>query len=77
MALAMTKPRCPYLVCETTAIRETLDVREAAPLSVTVTWYCRHPFHGIRLELGDGRSDMEKHCAVCSLPRELPDGDSG
>ena len=71
----MTHPPCPYLVCEKTAFRATLDLSEAAPVSIVVTWYCRHPFHGIRLELGDARHEVEKHCAACSLPRPRTNGD--
>jgi hypothetical protein len=66
---AMTEPACPYLARETTAFRESLDLSREAPFRVVVTWYCEHPFHGIRLELGDARAEVERHCAVCSLPR--------
>jgi len=41
-----------------------------------VTWYCRHPFHGLTLELGDARDDVEKHCAACSLPGRQPDAEA-
>jgi len=70
----MTNPDCPYLTCEKTAFRASLDLSAAAPVSLVVTWYCRHPFHGVRLELGDACSEVEKHCAACSLPRQGPDG---
>ena len=66
---AMTDPACPHLVREKTAFRESLDLSGDAPFRVIVTWYCEHPFHGIRLELGDARAEVERHCAVCSLPR--------
>ena len=58
----MTELVCPYLVNETMAFRTTLDLSAAAKYEVVVTWYCEHPFHGIRLELGDGRADVEQHC---------------
>ena len=77
MPSVMTHPACPYLVCEKTAFRASLDLSAAAPVSIVVTWYCRHPFHGIRLELGDARGEVEKLCAVCALPRHEPDGDEG
>jgi len=73
----MTEPCCPYLVCEKTAFRASLDLSAAAPVNIIVTWYCRHPFHGIRLELGNARGDVEKLCAVCALPRPESDGDEG
>ena len=73
----MTKAGCPYLVCEKTAFRTSLDLSAAAPVTIIVTWYCRHPFHGLRLELGDARSEVEKHCAACSLPGRQPDAESG
>jgi len=72
----MTESGCPYLVCEKTAFRGGLDLSEAAPVNIIVTWYCRHPFHGMRLELGDARSDVEKRCAACPLPRQQPGGDA-
>lgn len=65
----MDSPACQYLACERTAVRASLDLSRAAPMIITVTWYCEHPFHGIRLELGDARREMEEHCAACSLPR--------
>jgi hypothetical protein len=68
-------PPCPHLVRETTVHRASLDVSVPAQYEVISTWYCTHPFHGIRLELGDGRADVEQHCGVCTLPRaqEEPD----
>jgi len=74
MPSEMTEPCCPYLVCEKTAFRASLDLSAAAPMNIVVTWYCRHPFHGMRLELGDARSEVERHCAACSLPRQQVDG---
>ena len=68
---------CPYLTCEKTAFRASLDLSAAAPVSVIVTWYCRHPFHGMPLQLGDARGDVEERCAACPLPRQEPDGDAG
>jgi len=53
MPSEMTEPCCPYLVCEKTAFRASLDLSAAAPMNIVVTWYCRHPFHGMRLELGE------------------------
>jgi hypothetical protein len=70
----MTHSCCPYLTCEKTAFRASLDLTEAAPVSIIVIWHCRHPFHGMRLELGDARSEVESHCAACSLPKQQPDG---
>jgi hypothetical protein len=70
----MPEPDCPYLVRETIAYRESLDLSRAAPTTVVVTWFCEHPFHGIRLDLGNGRAAVEERCAVCSLPwPEAPD----
>ena len=73
----MKTPVCPYLAFEKTAFRESLDLSVASQLIVTVTWYCEHPFHGIRLELGDARAEVEKLCAGCSLPRPRPDSGGG
>ena len=67
---------CPYLRRETTGLRPVgLDLTEPAPLIVTHTWYCAHPFHGLRVELGDVQGDVERLCAACVLPRERPEGD--
>ena len=65
----MREPACPFLRCEKMAFRGSLDLSRTASPTVIVTWYCEHPFHGIRLELGDARADVEKLCAACSLPR--------
>ena len=47
----MTEPCCPHLVCEKTALRASLDLSAATAVSIIVTWYCRHPFHGMPLDL--------------------------
>ena len=65
----MNETDCPYLIRETIAYRESLDLSMSAPTTVTVTWHCSHPFHGIRLDLGDARAQVEERCAACSLPR--------
>ena len=67
---------CPYLTCAKTAFRASLDLSAAAPVSVIATWYCRHSFHGMDLELGDARREAEQHCAACPLPRRLSDDDA-
>jgi hypothetical protein len=72
----MTHTDCPYLVCEKAAFRGSLDLTAPAKVNVVVTWYCGHPFHGLPLELGDARREVEKHCAACSLPRRQPDADA-
>lgn len=69
MSGEMTDSFCPYLACEKKAFRASLDLTKAAPVSIIVTWWCRHPFHGMRLQLGEVRGEVEKHCAACSLPR--------
>ena len=65
----MAKLHCPYLKHERAARRESLDLSAPAQYEVISTWHCVHPFHGIRLELGDGRADVEQHCGACTLPR--------
>jgi hypothetical protein len=70
----MTHPACPYLACEKSAFRASLDLSESAPVSIIVTWHCRHPFHGMALELGDTRGEVDIHCSACPLPRQQPDG---
>jgi len=77
MPREMTHPGCPYLVYEKAVFRGSLDLTAPPQVSVIVTWYCRHPFHGLRLELGDARSEVEKHCAACSLPGRQPDAEAG
>jgi hypothetical protein len=72
----MTRLCCPYLVSEKAAFRGNLDLSTPAQVSVIVTWYCTHPFHGLRLELGDARGEAEKQCEACSLPRQ-PGTDAG
>ena len=70
---AMKEPACPYLVLETTTFRKNLDLSAPADYEVVSTWYCVHPFHGIRLELGDARADVEARCADCTLPTASTD----
>ena len=65
---------CPYLESETTAFRTVVfDLAAPGRPSVAQTWYCRHPFHGVRIELGDARLVVEECCAACRLPRERAD----
>ena len=64
----MNEPECPYLIRETIAFRESLDLSRTAPTTVTVTWHCTHPFHGIRLELGEGQDKVRERCSDCALP---------
>jgi hypothetical protein len=73
----MTERACPYLTCQKTAFRTSLDLSSPAEVRVIVTWYCEHPFHGLRLELGDARVAVEQQCAACPLPRtsDEPDGE--
>ena len=70
----MTDSDCPYLRCERTAFRESLDLSVEAPMTVILWWSCQHPFHGIAVDLGDARLAVERHCAACSLPRSRADG---
>jgi hypothetical protein len=37
---------------------------------VSKTWYCRHPFHGIHLQLGDAAPYVEERCRICGLPAD-------
>ena len=67
----MNEPGCPHLVRETTVYRESLDLSRPAPVTVIVNWFCAHPFHGIRLDLGDARAEVEERCAACALPRPV------
>ena len=64
----MNRLGCPYLVRETVTYRESLDLSRAAPTRVMVNWYCGHPFHGIRLDLGDAEAEVDERCADCALP---------
>ena len=73
----MTPTGCPYLVCEKAAFRGSLDLSVPSQVDVVVTWYCGPPFPGMPLELGDARSEVEKHCEACSLPQRPPDAESG
>jgi hypothetical protein len=62
-------PDCPCLLRETVSRRESLDLSKDAPMRVTEIWYCAHPFHGLRLSLGDDPAAVRRHCAACTLPR--------
>ena len=64
----MSRLDCPYLVRETIAYRESLDLSREARTRVVTAWQCAHPFHGIAVELGDVRGAVEEHCAACRLP---------
>ena len=67
---------CPYLRRETTGFRPvSLDLTEPAQLIVSHTWYCAHPFHGLRVELGDALLNVEQLCSACVLPHERPEED--
>ena len=65
----MPKPACPYLRREKIAVRNDLDLSVEAPARITVTWYCRHTFHGIPVALGESLEDAERCCRTCRLPR--------
>ena len=65
----MTGLDCPHLVRETIAYRESLDLSRESRTRVITAWQCVHPFHGIAVDLGDVRGEMEHHCAACRLPR--------
>jgi hypothetical protein len=65
----MNEPECPHLIRETITYRESLDLSRQAPTKVLATWQCSHPFHGIRLELGDALGHVVTHCSACTLPR--------
>ncbi len=61
---------CAFLHCETTAYRCVgLDLTEPGSLCISRAWFCRHPFHGLTLELGDAWRDVQEHCKTCGLPR--------
>ena len=74
MGFAMASQTCCYLQLEKTARRppghELTDFRR---FDVRKTWYCRHPFHGIRLQLGEAPLDVEERCQVCGLPVDYVD----
>ncbi len=70
----MSEHECPYLLRETIAFRESLDLSRAARTTVTVMWHCSHPFHGIRLELGEGRDKVRERCSDCALPHAAEAG---
>jgi hypothetical protein len=71
MVSAMTTRTCQYQELEKTAVRlPGHDLGESRSFDVKQVWYCRHPFHGIRIELGDGAVEAEERCRVCALPRE-------
>ena len=64
----MSEVDCPHLVRETIAYRESLDLSREARTHVVTAWQCAHPFHGIAVDLGDEREEMERHCTACRLP---------
>ncbi|HJW75499.1 MAG TPA: hypothetical protein VJ787_07485 [Thermoleophilia bacterium] len=64
------RPRdCRYLRLEkSAACPQGLTFDRAAPVEVSETWYCRHPFHGVEVPVGNDRSEALSACAACSLP---------
>lgn len=40
----------------------TIEVREV--------WFCRHPFHGLPVPLGDVAAEAALRCGLCALPRD-------
>ncbi len=64
----MASHTCSYLEVETTAHRppghELSDFRR---FDTRKTWYCGHPFHGIRVELGDSLPRVQERCRKCAL----------
>jgi len=62
-------PDCRYLLRETLTWRESLDLSKDSPMRVAVSWQCAHPFHGLRLDLGDDLAEVRRRCAGCALPR--------
>jgi hypothetical protein len=59
---------CPYLRLERTARRlHGLSFEHAGPVEVSEVWYCRHPFHGIEVALGQDRREAQRACEACHL----------
>jgi hypothetical protein len=69
----MDAPDCTCLVRETIAYRESLDLSRPAKTRVVVEWYCSHPFHGLRMSLGDSPVEVQGHCSACALPHPTDD----
>ena len=80
----MSELDCPYLVRETIAYRESLDLSREARTLVITAWQCNHPFHGIAMDLGEAQREAERRCSQCRLPHggeaasaeAAPSGDS-
>ena len=49
-------------------MRKNFDLKEAAEIAMSEKWFCKHPFHGVSIEMGDSISDVEEICASCTLP---------
>lgn len=65
----MRERDCRYLRLEkTAACPQGLTFDCTAPVEVSETWYCRHPFHGVEVPLGGDRAAAANACAACSLP---------
>lgn len=60
-------PDCPYLGKTDTGYRENLNLVGESKIIIFTTWYCKHPFHGVVLELGDAKLEADKNCGLCSL----------
>jgi hypothetical protein len=66
---------CRYLLRETLAWRESLDLSKDSPMRVTVSWQCAHPFHGLRLDLGDDLAEVRRRCAGSGKPGAAAQGE--
>jgi hypothetical protein len=63
------RPTCPYIEVQRSAHRP-MTARGLGPIEVHEVWYCRHPFHGLPVPLGDVASAAARRCGLCPLPRD-------
>jgi hypothetical protein len=69
----MTASACSFLRLEKIGHRLIgPDLEIATEFVMTESWWCRHPFHGIPLQLGDSSAAALEQCALCALPPESP-----
>jgi hypothetical protein len=69
----MTAPVCPFLRVEKIGHRRVgPDFEIALDFVMRESWWCRHPFHGIPLELGASSGEALEQCAACALPVRTP-----
>lgn len=66
--LMTTPPPCPFMQVQRSGHRP-MTARGLGPIEVRERWFCRHPFHGLPVPLGDVAAEAARRCGLCALPR--------